>query len=93
MPKRQCGSEAIIDLSAIEPQLAAPHKANNIRRISQLVGTPVHMALIGTCANGRLKDLQPSAEMPLRHGRAPGVELLIGPASKLVYVERSGRCQ
>jgi 3-isopropylmalate/(R)-2-methylmalate dehydratase large subunit len=86
-PDAEYKSEVIMDLSEIEPQVAAPHKVDNIRPISQLAGTPVHMALIGTCTNGRLRDLQLSAEILSRHGKAPGVELLIVPASKLVYIE------
>jgi 3-isopropylmalate/(R)-2-methylmalate dehydratase large subunit len=91
-PNAEYESEVVIDLSTIEPQIAAPHKVDNIRPISQIAGTPVHMALIGTCTNGRLKDLQLSAEILSRYGKAPGVELLIVPASKLIYIDaaRSG---
>jgi 3-isopropylmalate/(R)-2-methylmalate dehydratase large subunit len=49
------------------------------------------MAVIGTCTNGRLEDLEEAlAVMGERRG-APGVQLLVVPASRAVYVEASRR--
>ena len=83
------GFEAISDYSVdnMVPQLACPHNVDNIRPVFELEGTPINQALIGSCTNGRLEDLEAAAE--ILHGkRIPrNVRLLIFPASNKVYLE------
>ena len=74
-----------IDLNRIEPQIAAPHQVDNVHAISELADIPIDMVVIGTCTNGRLKDLQQSAALLKDHGKAPGVEMLIVPASRQIF--------
>ncbi len=47
-----------IDIDRVVPQIAAPHHVDNVHTISELAGTPIDMVVVGTCTNGRLKDLQ-----------------------------------
>ena len=75
------------DITGIEPQVAFPHTVDNVKPVSQAKGIKVHEALIGTCTNGRIEDLQAAAEILKGRRVAKGVRLLILPASWSVYKE------
>jgi 3-isopropylmalate/(R)-2-methylmalate dehydratase large subunit len=76
-----------INLDEIFPVVACPHYVDNVKGISEVAGTPVQQALIGTCTNGRLDDLRIAAEI-LDGKRVPEeFQLLIGPASKEIYLQ------
>ena len=79
--------ELSYDVSGIEPVVAAPHKVDNIKPVSELEGLEIHQALIGTCTNGRLSDFELAADILKGRKVARGVRLLILPASKKVYEE------
>ncbi len=73
------------DVTDLEPQVAAPHTVDNVHPVSEVAGTPIHQALLGTCTNGRLGDLQRAAAL-LRGKRIdPRVRMLVFPASVEVY--------
>ena len=73
------------DVTALEPQVAAPHTVDNVHPVSEVAGKPIHQALLGTCTNGRLGDLQRAAAL-LRGKRIdPRVRMLVFPASVEVY--------
>jgi 3-isopropylmalate/(R)-2-methylmalate dehydratase large subunit len=74
-----------IHLHQIAPQIAAPHQVSNVFEVSELEDTPIDMVVIGTCTNGRLKDLHQTATLLKAHQKAPGVELLVVPASRQIY--------
>ena len=76
-----------IDLAQLTPQIAAPHHVDRVSPIAEVEGTPIQMVVIGTCTNGRLKDLDAAAKLLDRKGRAPAVELLIVPASRDIYLD------
>jgi 3-isopropylmalate/(R)-2-methylmalate dehydratase large subunit len=73
------------DLNKIAPQIAAPHRVDKVSAVSELVDIKIDMVVIGTCTNGRFKDLQQAAGLLRKHPMAPGVELLVVPASRLIY--------
>jgi homoaconitate hydratase family protein len=75
------------DLSALEPQVACPHTVDNVRPVSEVAGTRFHQALIGTCTNGRMEDLQAAARVLDGRRIHPNVRVLVIPASRQVYVE------
>jgi 3-isopropylmalate/(R)-2-methylmalate dehydratase large subunit len=79
-----------IDLNQIGPQIAAPHQVDNVHAISELAGTSIDMVVIGTCTNGRLKDLQQAASLLDKHRKAANVELLVVPASRQIYSQAAG---
>jgi 3-isopropylmalate/(R)-2-methylmalate dehydratase large subunit len=58
---------------------------DNVSPLEELLGTEIHQALIGTCTNGRLEDLQEAARVLQGRRVAAGVRLLILPASAEVY--------
>jgi homoaconitate hydratase family protein len=74
-----------VNLKDLEPQVAQPHSVDNVTPVSRLKDIKIHQAIVGSCTNGRLEDLQLAAK--LIHGREihPDVRLLIIPASKAVY--------
>ena len=75
------------DVSALEPQLAKPHRVDNVAPLSELAGTPIHEAVIGTCTNGRLEDLRIAAEILKGRKVSPDVRFIIAPASREIYVQ------
>ncbi|HPN77917.1 MAG TPA: aconitase family protein, partial [Prolixibacteraceae bacterium] len=84
--------EIALDLGSLCPVVAAPHHVDNVKAVDEVAGTPIQQALIGTCTNGRLSDLQVAAEILRGKKIAPGVQLQVIPASREIYLEaiRSG---
>ncbi|MEG6616131.1 3-isopropylmalate dehydratase large subunit [Peptococcaceae bacterium 1198_IL3148] len=75
------------DVSNLEPQIAMPHRVDNVTGISNLLGTPIQQAVIGTCTNGRLEDLRIAASILKDKTINPDVRLIVAPASKKIYLE------
>ena len=75
------------DLSTLEPQVALPHTVDNVRPVSEVEGTRFHQALIGTCTNGRMEDLEEAARILKGRRVHPSVRVLVIPASRGVYLE------
>jgi 3-isopropylmalate/(R)-2-methylmalate dehydratase large subunit len=77
-----------IDLSALEPYVARPGTvSHNSFPVSQLEDVKLDQCFIGSCANGQLEDLRIAAEVVAGHSVAPGVRLLVTPASQKVYLD------
>lgn len=77
--------EIEIDLSEIFPLVAAPHHVDNVKAVSEVVGTKLDEALVGTCTNGRLEDLRIVADI-LKGKQVPeGFQMVIVPASQKIY--------
>jgi 3-isopropylmalate/(R)-2-methylmalate dehydratase large subunit len=75
-----------IDLSALEPYVARPGTVSrNGLPVSQIERQRIDQAFIGSCANGQLEDLAIAAEILRGKTVAPGVRLLVTPASQAVY--------
>ena len=55
--------------------------------VSQMDRQKIDQAFIGSCANGQLEDLEIAAEILRGNTVAPGVRLLVTPASQAVYRE------
>lgn len=68
----------------LEPYIACPHSMDNVKPLSQVAGTRVQQAFIGTCTNGRLEDLAAAAAVIQGQRVAPGTRLLVIPASSEV---------
>lgn len=73
------------DVSKIEPSVAKPHTVDNYATVSQLKGTAIQEAFIGTCTNGRLEDLEIAARIFRGRKVKQGVRALITPASAEIY--------
>ncbi|HLO58494.1 MAG TPA: aconitase/3-isopropylmalate dehydratase large subunit family protein [Bacteroidales bacterium] len=79
--------EISVDLSSLSPVVACPHHVDNIKCVEEVEGTPVEMALIGTCTNGRIEDLRVAASILKDKNIARDVQLLIVPASREIYLQ------
>jgi 3-isopropylmalate/(R)-2-methylmalate dehydratase large subunit len=72
-----------IDLAEITPRLALPHQVDSVVPLGEAAGRPVDMVFIGTCTGGRASDIRAAlAVIREAGGIAPGVELVITPASR-----------
>ena len=80
-------ADIIWNMSEIVPQVAIPHQPDNVVDITEVEGTRIDQAFIGTCTNGRLEDLRIVGEMLRKHDLDPRVRTIIGPASRQVYAE------
>ncbi len=76
--------ELEFDVSSLEPTLAMPHTVDNMAKISQVAGTPVHQVLLGTCTNGRIEDLRITAKILKGKKVNSKTRMLIFPASREV---------
>jgi 3-isopropylmalate/(R)-2-methylmalate dehydratase large subunit len=76
----------VIDLAAMEPYVARPGKvSSNALPVSQVEARPVNQCFVGSCANGQLEDLRIAAEIMGGRQVAPGVRMIVTPASQAVY--------
>lgn len=77
--------EIEIDLGQIFPLVAAPHHVDNVKAVSEVAGTKLDEALVGTCTNGRLEDLRIVAEILDGKYLPEGFQMVIVPASQKIY--------
>ena len=75
------------DLSSLVPLLSAPNKVDNVHPVADFAGVRVHQAFLGTCTNGRLEDLPEAADILRGKRIAPGVRMVVTPASRKVYAQ------
>ena len=77
-----------IDLSRLEPLVALPDSVlKNSRSVSDVAGTRVDQAFIGSCANGTLDDLTLAARVLAGRKVSPKTRLIITPGSQHVYLQ------
>ncbi|KYH31288.1 homoaconitase large subunit [Moorella mulderi DSM 14980] len=69
----------------LEPLVACPHSPDQVKPATGLREIKIQQAYIGTCTNGRLKDLQVAARIIKGRRVARGVRLIIQPASRKIY--------
>ncbi len=78
-------SEMVLELDELEPQFALPHQVDRVVGIEESAGTPIQMVHLGTCTGGRASDFhQALAVLKAGGGIAPGVQLVVTPASRRV---------
>jgi homoaconitate hydratase family protein len=77
----------VYDASALEPMVARPHRVDNVAPLSQVRGTRVQQAFLGTCTNGRIEDLAAACEVLRGKRVAAGTRLVVIPASSEVMKE------
>lgn len=69
------------DAGALEPQIAAPHSPANSSAVGAFRGVKIGQAYIGACVGAKLEDLEMAARVLAGRKVAPGVRLLVAPAS------------
>jgi 3-isopropylmalate/(R)-2-methylmalate dehydratase large subunit len=86
-PDARYDQELTFDISELEPQVACPHTVDNVKPVSEIKGTRIQMAFLGTCCNARLEDLHVAAKMVKGKKIAKGVRFQVTPASQQVYLD------
>lgn len=76
-----------IDVSELEPQVAFPHRVDNVHPVSEAKGIKVDQVYIGTCTNGRITDLRVAAKILEGKKVHPDVRLIVVPASRRVFLQ------
>jgi 3-isopropylmalate/(R)-2-methylmalate dehydratase large subunit len=75
------------DVSSLEPQVALPHSPANTKPVSQVEDIEIDQAVIGSCTNGRLEDLDVAAGILKGRRIHPGVRCIVIPGSQQVYLD------
>lgn len=75
------------DISGLKPQVAIPHNVDTVSCAADLKKIRINQAFIGTCTNGRLTDLTVAAKILKGRKTAPGVRLIVAPASRPIYLQ------
>ena len=86
-PDAQYAQELTIDLSALRPTVAFPHLPSNTRTVDEAAGKPIQQVVIGSCTNGRLKDLREAADVLRGRKVADGVRCIVIPATQQIYLD------
>jgi homoaconitate hydratase family protein/3-isopropylmalate dehydratase small subunit len=79
--------EISIDMGEVYPLVAAPHHVDHVMALAEVSGLDVHQGVIGTCTNGRIEDLREAAAMLRGRKIKSGVQLLVIPASREIYLQ------
>ncbi len=83
-PEAPCQREVEVDLEALVPLVAMPPTVDTVAEAGALGDVRVDMVFLGTCTNGRLPDLHAAARLLEGKRVAPGVRLIVVPASSQV---------
>jgi len=75
------------DVSSVEPQVALPHSPANAKPVSHVGNVGIDQAVIGSCTNGRIEDLQMAAQLLKGRKVHPRVRCIIIPGSQEVYLD------
>ncbi len=86
-PDAEYDREVVIDLSALRPTVALPHLPSNTKTVDEVAGTPVQQVVIGSCTNGRLKDLAEAAAILKGKKVADSVRCIVIPATQQIYMD------
>ena len=76
----------VIDTANLAPQVARKHRIDDIVAVPEVRGQKIHVALIGTCTNGRLDDIRQAAVILKGKRLAKGVRMIVTPASRAIYL-------
>ena len=79
--------EVVIDLDQLRPTVALPHLPSNTRTVDQVEGMPIQQVVIGSCTNGRLKDIGEAAEILKGRKVAKGVRCIVFPATQQIMLD------
>lgn len=90
-PDAEYEKHLLYEVDGLEPQIACPHRVDNVKPIGEVEGIRIDQALLGSCTNGRLEDLEIAAKI-LDGKKIPlGVRMLVIPASWEIYLEAMHR--
>jgi 3-isopropylmalate/(R)-2-methylmalate dehydratase large subunit len=76
-----------IDVSKLGPQVALPFLPSNARNVEDVTNVTIDQAVIGSCTNGRIEDLETAANILRGKKVAKEVRCIIIPATPDIYHE------
>ncbi len=79
--------EVVIDLNTLEPTVSLPHLPSNTKTVSEVAGMPIQQVVIGSCTNGRIKDLREAAAILKGRKVADGVRCIVIPATQEIMLQ------
>jgi homoaconitate hydratase family protein/3-isopropylmalate dehydratase small subunit len=74
-----------LDVEGLQPLVSRPGHPEDVVPASEMAGTKIGSAFIGSCTNGRFEDLQAAASILKGRKVAPGVVLKIVPATDKIW--------
>lgn len=80
-----------IDLSGLEPIVVVPPTPANTRNLSEFVGLEVQTGYLGSCASGRLEDIEIAARILEGKRVKTGFMLHVIPTSQAIMAEAARR--
>ncbi|MEE9550321.1 MAG: aconitase/3-isopropylmalate dehydratase large subunit family protein [Candidatus Binatia bacterium] len=86
-PDAQYSKEIMVNMENVGVRVAKPHTFGNVVPIEEVAGKRIDQAMIGSCANGRLEDIEVAARILRGQKVAKKVRFLISPASYPVYLQ------
>lgn len=86
-PDARYDREVVIDLNTLRPTVALPHLPSNTKTVDQAAGMEIQQVVIGSCTNGRLKDLREAAAILKGRQVAKNVRCIVIPATQQIYLD------
>ncbi|NLZ43372.1 MAG: 3-isopropylmalate dehydratase large subunit [Clostridia bacterium] len=86
-PEAEYINEYEFDVSRLEPQVALPHLPENARPVSAVTDIRIDQVVIGSCTNGRMKDLREAAQVLKGKQVHPEVRLIVIPGTQEIYLQ------
>ncbi len=78
----------VLDLDTVVPEVALPHRVDRVQSLATTAPVPIDLVYLGTCTGGRAKDYHEAiAVLRAGGGIAPGVQLVVTPASESIRAE------
>ena len=76
------------DVSDLEPMASCPDAPDNVKPVSEIVGTHVDQVHIGSCSNGRYEDIKAAYDVLMAGGGKvdPGTRVIITPCTTEVQL-------
>ncbi len=78
-----------IDITDLEPIVVVPPRPSNTQNLSEHTGIEVHVGYLGSCASGRLEDLEIAAQVLRGNQVREGFQLNVVPTSKEIMEQAS----
>lgn len=88
-PDFEYAERHVFDVNGLEPQLSCPSSVENVHPLAEVIQEEVKIdqGYLGSCTNGRLQDLEVAAKILKGKHIAPGVRMVVVPASAEVLRE------
>ena len=71
-----------VDLSELEPLIAAPSMPDNVVPVREVAGESVEQVIVGSCTNGAYEDVLPAAKILEGRRVNRSTEMIVAPGSK-----------